>query len=64
MPLGDERTRKSPTETPYPPAAALAMARAQTRLAGKYQDEELAKHAATLERRALEAIKQGRATLD
>jgi hypothetical protein len=40
------------------------MARAQTRLAGKYQDEELAKHAATLERRALEAIKQGRATLD
>jgi opacity protein-like surface antigen len=39
--------------------AVLAMARAQKRLAEKYNDEDLARHAAELERRALDAIEQG-----
>ena len=43
----------------YPPHAALAMARAQKRIAEKYDDPELAEHAADLERRALEAIESG-----
>jgi hypothetical protein len=45
--------------TGYSSVAALAMARAQKRLAAKYKDKPLAKHAATLEQPALAAIKQG-----
>jgi len=39
------------------------MARAQKRLAEKYQDEDLGRHAETLEQRALAAIKEGKAEL-
>jgi hypothetical protein len=44
---------------PYSSVAALAMARAQKRLAEKYQDSDLANRGASLEARALDAIKQG-----
>jgi hypothetical protein len=44
---------------PYPVAAALTMARASKRLAEKYEDEGLAKAAADLEARALDAIARG-----
>jgi hypothetical protein len=47
--------------TGYSSVAALAMARAQKRLAAKYKDTPLAKRAATLEQRAL--IKQGKPEL-
>ena len=50
---------KAPGRAGYSSHAALAMARASKRLAAKYDDEDLARHAAELERRALDAIEQG-----
>ncbi len=39
------------------------MARAQKRLADKYQDSDLASHAAVLQERAQAAVKDGKAEL-
>jgi hypothetical protein len=50
-------------QEPYPSVVALVQARAQKRLAEKYQDEELAQHATALEERALAAIKNGKPEL-
>jgi hypothetical protein len=49
---------------PYSVAPALAMARAAKRLAEKYEDEGLAKAAADLEARAMDAIAQGKPVLE
>lgn len=60
----NERKDQQPkAKAGYSSIAALVMARAQKRVAEKYQDEPLAKHAATLEQRALDAIKQGKPEL-
>jgi hypothetical protein len=55
--------RNGQAKAGYPSAAALAMARAQKRLAEKYKDKPLAYRAAALEQRALDAIKQGKPEL-
>jgi hypothetical protein len=52
-----------PQRPPYSTALALAMARAQKRLAADYQDEGLKVHADELERRALKAAALGLSTL-
>jgi hypothetical protein len=55
--------QSKPQKDPYSSAVALVMARAQNRLASKYGDSSLGKHAATLQERAEQAIKDGRSDL-
>ena len=52
-----------PRKASYSSVAALAMARAQKRVAAKYEDQDLAGRAESLERRAEQAIKDGKADL-
>jgi hypothetical protein len=55
--------QEQPPKAPYSSVVALVMARAQKQLAEQYQDSDLQKHAAVLEQRALQAIKDGKSEL-
>ena len=50
-------------KTSFSAFAALAMARAEKRLAEKYEEPDLAARAETLEQRAQDAIDRGQANL-
>src|SRR5215212_8498249 len=51
-------------QPPYSAHMALALARAQQKVAAKYDDEELRAHGEFLEERAIKAIKAGKDSLD